>query len=213
MKRAIWLALMLAAFLCVSSVPARAGVFFDDFGAGYAYDCCSGWTVSGAGSDEGAEVESGSLFTALISGTVSQIDLALSFGSGDGGATVSLWTDSGGLPGSQLGSWGVTATEKFGNCCAVVTIPGLAAPSLTAGQSYFLVAIADDTSSEAWNWNTTGATGVLAQEGGGGWYSHSGEPLGAFDVLSGGVSVPEPATMTLLGTGLLFVLARKRAVR
>lgn len=212
MKRAIWLALMLAAVLCVS--PARAGVIFNDFGAGDAYNCCTGWTVSGISSPVGAELDVANLFTAAISGTVSQIDLALALVSGDGGATVSLWTDNAGLPGSELGAWGVTATPGFGSCCAIVTIPGLGAPNLVAGQSYFMVMVADTTSWDAWNWNSQGVNGlVMYNENGGGWTSEGTTTLGAFDVLSGGVGVPEPATMTLLGAGLLLVLARKRATR
>ena len=209
MKRVLRFALILAAVLCVSSLPTWAGVIFNDFGSGYDYNCCSGWTIAGPGSALG-EFESGMLFTAGISGTVSQIDLALSQVTGDGGATVSLWTDSGGLPGSMMGSWGVTAVPGFGGCCAVVTI-NTAAPTLVAGQSYFLVAIADDISWEAWNWNSQGVNGVFVENSGGGWSSFGGETLGAFDILSGGV--PEPASMMLLGAGLLFVLMRKRAVR
>jgi kynureninase len=59
-------------------------VIFDSFGADYAYNCCHAFLVAGSGSIWGEEVDSGPMFTAAISGNVSQIDLALSWG----GATV-----------------------------------------------------------------------------------------------------------------------------
>ena len=213
MKRVLRFALILAAVLCVSSLPTWAGVIFNDFGSGYDDNWSAGWTVSGPDSGVG-EYESGMLFTAGISGIVSRIDLALGLtGVGDGGATVSLWTDSGGLPGSMMASWGVTAVLGFGSrCCTVVTI-NTGAPTLVEGQSYFLVAIADDISWEGWIWNNQGVNGVLAQNTGGGWNSSGGEPLSAFDILGDPASIPEPATMLLLGAGLLFVLTRRRAVR
>lgn len=91
-----------------------------------------------------------------------------------------------------------------------MTISGLAGPSLTEGQSYFLLASTDAYSWDVWNINSQGVNGMFAWNlNGGGWFTGP-NVQGAFDILSG---VPEPATMMLLGAGLLFVLARERAVR
>ncbi|MGD0013438.1 MAG: PEP-CTERM sorting domain-containing protein, partial [Bryobacteraceae bacterium] len=132
-------------------------------------------------------------------------------------ATVSLWTNNGGLPGVQLDSWNVAATPGFGSCCVIITIPGLTGPSLTAGQTYFMLIFADSTSWDAWNLNTQGVNGLVLYSSNGGttWISNGTQTLGAFDILGGGATIPEPATMLLLGTGLLCVLAhaRKRTVR
>lgn len=213
MKRTGWLLFTLGIILCLSAAPASAGIIFNDFGPGFSYNCCTGWTASGADSFAG-EWESANLFTAAISGAVDESDVAIGweFG-GSGGATVSLWTDSGGLPGVQLGAWNVTAGESFGNCCGVVTITGISGVNLTAGQSYFMLVVAGDaTTYNVWNWNNQGATGlqVHSQDGGSTWnVGGSGVTLGAFDLISA-ATVPEPATMTLVGAGLLGLMALRR---
>ncbi len=89
-------ALILAAALCVSSLPTWAGIIYSDFGAGYNYDDGYGWSEAGASSGAGLQA-TGSGFTAAISGSVTAIDAALGWISGDGGATASLWTDAGDL--------------------------------------------------------------------------------------------------------------------
>ncbi|HXN49488.1 MAG TPA: PEP-CTERM sorting domain-containing protein [Bryobacteraceae bacterium] len=210
MKRVFRFALMLMLALCVTSLPTWAGVMFSDFGPGDSYNCCGGWTVGQTGFGQYGPA---SEFTAAAGGNVSQIDVALaSISNGD--ATVSLWTANAGVPDVELGSWNVTPTDSFGLCCDVVMIPVLAGPSLTTGQTYFL-AIQSATGFLAWNQNNQNVSGTLAEslDGGATWPETSqGQALGAFDVLSG---VPEPATLTLLGAGLLCLLARarKRSVR
>lgn len=198
--------------LCLSGVPARAGIIYSGFGPGYSYECCSAWVVSGADASAGPLAPAMG-FTAAISGDVSQIDVALSVYTGTGNVTVSLWTDVGGFPGSQLGSWDVTATQSYDNCCAVVTIPVVAGPSITAGQTYFLAAV-PDSATDLDFWNEEGIPGQIAWSRDG-WstpYYNEIGPLGAFDIL-GGASTPEPATAMLLGTGLLALLARRRRAR
>lgn len=215
MKSVFRFALVLAV-LCVSSLPTWAGVIYSNLGASNPpYDENSGWAVfNGAG-----QQAVGMVFTAGSSGSVSQIDVALGLTFSNGNATVSLWTDSGGLPGTSLGSWNVTVTEPFGDYSgAVVTIPGLAGPSLTADETYILAVIADPTTTNdlGWYYNNQGLSGpfVYSTDGGSTWGATSG-PLSAFDILGGPASAPEPTTVALLGAGLLCLLARarKRALR
>jgi hypothetical protein len=72
-----------------------------------------------------------------------------------------------------------------------------------AGQTYFVVIFAADDAWEAWNWNATGAVGLLDQNSGNGWNQFPDNIEGAFDVITGGTTTPEPGTFVMLGTGAL----------
>jgi hypothetical protein len=217
MKRMFWFTLILTVALCGGSLPARADVvFFNDFGPGFSYMCCTGLVAFGS-SFNGESFEAANLFTAAASGSVSEIDVALGVISGDGGTTVSLWSNANGSPGTELGSWSGTSTEPFGQCCSVLTISGLAGPSLTAGQTYFVVIDPDPSTSFGWNWNNQGVTGRVEQsaDGGATWGPGNIQALSAFEILGEPGSMPEPAAMLLLGAGLLCLAARgsRRVVR
>lgn len=202
MKR--WTLLALVAAVCVCSLPAAAGTIFDDFSAGNSYNCCNGWTVSGPSSPPGQFI-SANQFTAGSSGTVNEIDLAVGLVVGSGAGTVSLYTVSGGLPGTLLGSWNYTAHQPFGNCCAIEQVNIAGGPSLTNGTAYYMVLTATGSTWNAWNQNTEGATGIdlFSTDGGNSWNNNGIQTLGAFRVLSGENGVPEPGTFVMLGSGVL----------
>jgi hypothetical protein len=201
--------------LCLCGLPARAGVIFDDFGAGHSYDGGSGWSISAADSLAHVANSRANLFTTIAGGMVTQIDVALARFSGTGGVTVGLWTNGGGVPGMELGSWSVTTTTTFGTCCTVVTIDGLHGPVLQAGQSYFMLIIAGSGTWDVWNQNNQGAFGLAenSSDGGATWSSVGSPLLGAFDIL--GDTAPEPAPVLLIGAGMVWVLmrGRRQAVR
>lgn len=200
-----WTLLALLAAVCVCSLPAAAGTIFDDFGPGNSYNCCNGWTVSGPSSPPGQFISANQFTAGGGGGTVSQIDLAIGLVVGSGTGTVSLYTVSGGVPGSLLGSWAYTAHQSFGNCCAIESITVSGGPTLVGGTDYFLVLTADGSTWNAWNLNDQGATGLdlFSRDNGNSWNSNGIQSLGAFRILSGDAGVPEPGTLVMLGSGVL----------
>jgi hypothetical protein len=104
------------------------------------YDCCNGWTMSGATSGPGL-VSDGEQFTSLVSGNLTQIDVGLGWVEGDNSATVSLWTSVGDLPGTELHSWVVTNQPVFGSTSTQLTTINASGEgiSLTEGDQYFVV--------------------------------------------------------------------------
>jgi hypothetical protein len=208
MKRVKW-TLFALAVLCIISIPAAADTIYNNFDAGDSYNCCNGWTVSGPGSPPG-EFISANEFTAGATGFVSQIDLAIGVVTGDGGGTAALYTVSNGIPGTLLGSWDYVAHQPFGNCCAIESISISGGPQLTSGIDYFLVLSADNPTWNAWNQNTTGATGedLFSQDGGQTWNDNGIQTLGTFRIE--GTAVPEPGTLVMLGSGIVAAAAGLR---
>ena len=206
--RKIFGAALLAAILASGS--ANAGVIYSNFGAGNSYSCCIGYTISGSTSQGGE-------FTSPGNYDVNQIDLGLTNVLGGNSAVVNLWTESGGLPNSLLGSWNVSGQPGFGAVSNVLTtIGGISGISLTLGSNYFLtVAPGAADTWDAWNWNTIGEAGTIVANGGSGWSAFPDSTLPAFDVLgnqSSNVRVPEPGTLLLLLTafaGLGTMRSRK----
>ena len=107
-----------------------------------------------------------------------------------------LYTANGNLPGTLIAQWNnLSSSTTFGQCCGLVTITGISGVELTVGTSYFLVLgpmKLNSTTSETWNLNSTGATGLVlyanngCQNGSGNgcsWNSKGTQTLGAFDVL------------------------------
>jgi len=155
---------------------------YDNLGPGNAYFCCAGWTVAGPSSSPGLAVSAMS-FIPSRDAEVTQIDLALGNAGGFNGALIQLAGDNGGIPGTALGTWPVHGQPAFGGCCGLTTVHTRAIP-VGAGRTYWVVAIAGNSDTwDAWNDNTTGATGGDFYDGT--WYQY-GDATGAFDVIGCG---------------------------
>jgi len=191
----------LATALLAFAIPARAGIVFDDFAPGDKFNPVDGYVVSG-GSDGVLRVAA--QFTAAASGELSSIRLALAYIAGTNDFTVSLLTDDGDSPGATvLESISLTDAPTYGGAYSPETVTSLLHPSLVSGTRYWVeVAAAAPSTMGTWNFNTTGANGLVFQTGNG--VAPATLPAFAVDV----TAVPEPSSLTLCGVAMACAAGR-----
>lgn len=173
--------------------------------------------ANGADGGFGGDPDSGDEFTtgnAMLS--ITSIDVLWDFGNGGTGNRVGIYTDAGGLPsGTQVGTWftsGLTTTSN-----TVLNYSGSAL--LSANTTYHLVIDILDSSNAAYTFDsafladasTLGASNALGSSYGDiqavTWTEDAANLVWQLNGATG--TVPEPATFSLIGLGILG-LARMR---
>ena len=142
--------------------------------------CCSGFEISGPlNSTVGDLVWPAIAFSPSNSGYVTEIDTGIGYVEGRNRITLGIWSDSNGLPGTQLAVDVVTVSQNFGQCCAFVTFKQKV--PVTAGTRYWVVAGTDTPDSDAlssWLYNSTNEvdTPTEAYNFDGTWVSYASVP-------------------------------------
>jgi hypothetical protein len=196
---------------------APASVIFTNFGAGQSYNTTGG---NGVGNDfVGDNLGEGESFTPTANVNFGSVVVALSCSTGcpaSDNFTISLNSDSGGMPGAAIESFIFTGKtlNVLGLNNTPITATSLLKPLLTSGTQYWITVTSSIAYAITWNWNTTndGNSQAISTDGGGSWFANSGLTPGAFEVDSAAIVTgsPEPGAGLLLSTALLALWKFRR---
>lgn len=153
----------------------------------------------------------GQTFTAGLSGTLAHVNIDLNVSSGPGSVTVTIRDGVGGRPGSTV--LGSTAFTSINELTLTVPITFGTPIDLVAGEQYAIVV---KSSAHAMSWigaeNNPYQGGAFSISTNGSSWSLQSSRDAHFQTFVEPV-IPEPGTVLLFGSGLLWYAARCRAAR
>lgn len=165
----------------VRHIPKGSRIVFSNIGYHYPkglYVCCYGFNIAGPDSIIGQNWTA-IAFTPNKSGDVAAIEAGIGYLDGDKTINFGIWSDSNGVPGSELAGADESVSQTDGNCCALVIFKKRV--PVTAGTQYWVVGSTDSTNTSAfssWLANSTDEVdGALqASNDGSGWVAGTGLP-------------------------------------
>lgn len=145
------------------------------------YNDIEGNVVSGPNSTMYGLEFLGMPFTPKLNSHVSEVRVAVQYlGSGANQVNLSVYSDSGGAPGTLLaGPVTVNALSAFGTCCTLA-VADFSPTAVTAGTRYWVTADTPSTGTGSdftgvWDWVAT-PTFLQARDKGAGWVPFEGSP-------------------------------------
>lgn len=194
---------------------AHADIVFNNFGAGNAYNP-GAWEIRGINNI--SRQDRAKSFVPTQTYSLTSIELALYYETGDNRFTTLICADSGGQPGAVLGSvtQPATAAPAFTSALYSSSFSGI---TLTSGATYWVVlqALTPDTGDGGFWWGSspTGDTGHSLYQADivSGIYSWTAQPSSSAPVVRVNgtlVATPEPSALALLCLGIPVFL-RKQA--
>jgi hypothetical protein len=208
--------------VCLFCLPSTASVIYSSLGSGNdVYNSNGGFGFGGSACPycNGVSEVDGMGFTAGGIGVWEVTNLALGMFNDTSPNTfdVSIYSSNGSGPGTPVpgATWDSLSTNVVqSECCSLVTVSGITGVELTGGDNYYLVLSPVSLSDGSFNvlaYSTTGANQdyQYSNNGGSTWNDTAVELGGAFEI-DGSAATPEPATLALIGTGLIGLLAVRR---
>lgn len=157
-------------------------VIFDSIGSGY--NCCSGWTVSAAGSVIGTQYWPAIQITPTADGRLRLLVAGVGYVTGTNSAELAIYKDKNGIPGKMCWSGDVSNLPTFGATSTATVSAKVKGCRVKANKPFWVAVQTDANSSDTWDaWNQSNTTNApLAENSGSGWTNYGSNPAGAVTV-------------------------------